>query len=73
MGLGASGGDILPPTPNRRHEMQFLGNLIQRGVFGEPLERVHYRLLVGHGENLHLLPQRARSALHGILAVVIHC
>ncbi|MEO6338364.1 MAG: hypothetical protein ABIP71_16275 [Verrucomicrobiota bacterium] len=54
MGLGAPGGDVRTSAADGRHDVQLLGNLLKRGDFWEPVERVDYSLFVGHGQKIPL-------------------
>jgi hypothetical protein len=52
LGLGTAGSNISTPSPNRCHDAQFLSNLLEGDVFGQPLESIHHGLLVSHKPKL---------------------
>ncbi len=52
MGLGAPGSDVRTSAGNGRHDVKLLCNLLKRGNFWEPVERVDHSLLVGHGQKI---------------------
>src|SRR5579859_633723 len=54
MAFGTAGGHISAAAPNGSHKAQLLGNLIQRGLLGEPLQGIHYSLFVRHESELLL-------------------
>ena len=54
MGFGAPGSNVRPPSADGRHDVQLLSNLLKRGDFWEPVERVNYSLFVGHGQKIPL-------------------
>jgi hypothetical protein len=54
MAFSTAGGHISAAAPNGSHEAQLLGNLVQRGLLGKPLQGVHYSLFVRHGDKLLL-------------------
>jgi hypothetical protein len=65
VGLGAARSDIGTPAPNRRHDAQFFGNFLQRGVLGKPLKGVNYGLFVRHRKKVPLYPAGGKRALKG--------
>jgi hypothetical protein len=48
----AARGNVCASATNGRHDAQFLGDFLERGILRKPLESVYHCLLVRHGLNI---------------------
>jgi len=60
--------DIRPTFAHSFHDLQLGGNFFQRGIFGQPLEGVHYSLFVGHGPFLIFSGMESKTSARGFPA-----
>lgn len=73
VGLRPAGNHIGTPTPDGSHNAEFLGDLLERSVLGEPLKSVSHGFLISHNTKLSLCTIDCKSGVEwGSLFVSAH-